>query len=658
MSIKAKLNLILGIVISFALIVIALTINSALKEKSILERSKELNTLSQKLSLYLHETQKERGASAGYLGSKGTKFVDIMRKQRKLTDRKKAELEVYISKLDLKKYSNELKKKIRLLKEDMRKLEQIRKRIDELSISVNEEVAYYSGMNKKALDIVAESAKLAETPKLIKALDAYTNFLKAKERAGIERAVLSATFSADRFAPGMFAKFITLLAEQNAYIDAFLSMATDEAKKLYKNIMSAPVVGQVDAMRNIAITKSDEGDFGVDSVVWFKTITEKINLLKKIDDALAKNNDEILAEVELSYKMKTTLILLSYTIFALAVFIIIMLIGRGINKSVQNSLQKIECVSTDLDLTCNIIVEGNDEISAISKAIHKMISAFKETVEKVKSVAARTRRESKKLYDVIKMLKQNAEDEEKEVEKVNNLILDIKERSNSVEESTVNVLEDLDATSNVLDLFIEKLTDVVDSIDESSHQQQELAQKVTSLTEQAKNIKEVLDIISDIADQTNLLALNAAIEAARAGEHGRGFAVVADEVRKLAERTQKSLSEISMSVNMISHSVIEIAEDTNITSTNVQEIAQSAQELIDSSSQTKKQLIITKEKSGEVMHQSIYIATRTKELVEILNYILEISMKNSELRVTIDQVFVNLTEDSETLQKELEKFKI
>ncbi|WP_430739315.1 methyl-accepting chemotaxis protein [Sulfurimonas sediminis] len=287
-----------------------------------------------------------------------------------------------------------------------------------------------------------------------------------------------------------------------------------------------------------------------------------------------------------------------------------------------------------------------------------MISAFKETVLSVTDVSKRNQNESERLRDVVITLKENSEVEDGKITVVNELAVDIGSKLDTVEESTVTVTEDLQTTSDFLEEFISKLSSVVESIENGSSQQQELVQKVSELTEQAKNIKDVLEIISDIADQTNLLALNAAIEAARAGEHGRGFAVVADEVRKLAERTQKSLSEISANVNLITQNVVEIAEETQHTSQSMDQIAESAQELIVASNDTKENLMQTKESSTDVMHQSIYIATKTKELVSTMDEIVVVSTKNNELRTTIEAVVSTLSQDAAALKNELSKFKI
>lgn len=145
--------------------------------------------------------------------------------------------------------------------------------------------------------------------------------------------------------------------------------------------------------------------------------------------------------------------------------------------------------------------------------------------------------------DISKMLVKNSNDAKDLQEKSNHLTEFVSKLIESADEQSKNTLETSDATQDITS----SLSDMVTQASEVGHQSEE--------------IKSVITIIGDIAEQTNLLALNAAIEAARAGEHGRGFAVVADEVRKLAERTQKSLADINISVNTLVQSISGIIQD-------------------------------------------------------------------------------------------------
>lgn len=157
------------------------------------------------------------------------------------------------------------------------------------------------------------------------------------------------------------------------------------------------------------------------------------------------------------------------------------------------------------------------------------------------------------------------------LEKINNLgsaLQSMEQQNNEAKEVLNNNTQQLKNTLESLrsNQFIElnsMINTTVERIQGVASKEHELSENLQHLAGNAQETKQILTTIGDIADQTNLLALNAAIEAARAGEHGRGFAVVADEVRKLAERTQKSLAETTATINILIQAINDNSESLN-----------------------------------------------------------------------------------------------
>ncbi len=558
LTIKSKL-LLLSLVPLLALIYFTTqqTIHN-IHFKNELERTQKLVDFSKKISLFIHETQKERGMSAGYVGSKGAKFKNELPRQRLVTNKRRKEFEQFIDTFDFSGYPT-LKKHVETIMQDLTQLDKKRLQITNKTYALKDTVAYYTHLNAKLLNAVSEIAKQSPSNEITKMLVGYTDFLKAKERAGIERAVLSGVFAQNSFPPGYYKKFIQLVSVQNAYLDSFKHISPDNIVAFYNKKMQDPAVRETDKLRAIADQKAFTGNFGVDPHYWFTTITQKINILKEIDDAIAQN---ITAKISSLADSSMQSVYLGIFVILFTSFLAFFMI-RDIDSRIKNLKNSINHIASRKEFSKEVPVTSQDEFGEIQHSLNHLVQSVKEALQYAKSSASQNEHISAELVEAFNNISDNIHKETEVVDDIvqssrnlENILLETKDEADETKKQTQYAKEKVEEAKTVI-------TDTINQIQANAETEHDLADKLNTLSNDAEQVKGVLSIIGDIADQTNLLALNAAIEAARAGEHGRGFAVVADEVRQLAEKTQKSLHDINATISVIVQAILDASQSMN-----------------------------------------------------------------------------------------------
>ncbi len=481
-TIKSKLIILPAIPLIVALY---LMISSIVGKYQIMDEMTNMLSLSQvsiKISALVHETQKERGATGVFMGSRGIKFETELASQRKATDRKRTDLKAFLQDIDFDSYGHGLKTALEKGTATMSMIDTHRKKVSTLSIPDHEGLALYTKHNELMLNVINLVSKSNKNTAMSKAGTAYVNFLKGKERAGIERAVLSQTFAQDHFKPGLFRRFASLMSAQTSYFDVFKSIATLDHVKFFEQRMSAPAVSDVQKMRELAVKigEAENKGFGIDPGVWFRTMTEKINLMKEVEDKLSVHLEILATQLKSTARNFLFILVFGTSAVVFIVAIAIFFITRSITMPI------------------NRIVEG------LRKGSDQMVSASGQMSSSGQSLA----------------------------NGASNQAASLEETSSSMEEMSSTTKKNAE-NANRADELMKDANIVVLTANESMEQ---MIVSMEDISKASEETSKIIKTIEEIAFQTNLLALNAAVEAARAGEAGAGFAVVADEVRNLAMR--------------------------------------------------------------------------------------------------------------------------
>jgi methyl-accepting chemotaxis protein len=355
--------------------------------------------------------------------------------------------------------------------------------------------------------------------------------------------------------------------------------------------------------------------------------------------------------------------LMVFIILGVASIVITLLVVIILLTKLMKPLQRLngmikELSGKDADLSVRLPEEGLDkEFKEISKHFNAFIEKLQQIINNSKNASNENAAISAELSSTAQHVGSMAEKQSKVVIETTQNGKRLKSELEESVDGAKSSQKELSGTNEQIDMLSDEFLNLKNAMDETIEKEHNLQQRLNSVSQTTQEVKVVLDVIKDIAEQTNLLALNATIEAARAGEHGKGFAVVADEVRKLAERTQKSLTEIDSTVNMVVQSIVESNDEINSNTDNIEKLSDLSEHLHSSMGEIKNVISNAVLSASNSVDDYVKMASDIEKIINEIEDINEITSSNARSVEELSTAADYLNNMTEKLNNELMKFK-
>jgi methyl-accepting chemotaxis protein len=481
------------------------------------------------LGQLVNALQVERGSSGIFISSKGARFGAEVKKARNGSDERLAAL---------------TGAQRAVLNDLMQALPVLRVQIDSFKLDATAAATAYTKHISQLLQRNDAVVQTLTDLTLARQLATLNDWIELIERAGRERAMVSLAFSQDQAEPALISR---IAQNQGAFLvfSSRLQQSVDD-KALLQQADSAEYL----ALQPLVVQSASGQKFGQDAANWFSVASKRMAMLISHQQQLMQQIGDAAASQQAAARGS----LLQAAVLLLLAVLVVAGFSLAIHRNIQQAMRQIRRLMQQLtgrDLTARSQYQGQDEFGQIAAGMNQLAEELQQVMREIYFATQQVATAAEQASAVTRETSAGVAQQQQDTEMAATAMHEMSATVHDVALSTAAAAEQAQEVQQKAGQGQQQLSQTITLIQQLRGQVQHTSQEILALNEHSQTITQVLDVIRGIADQTNLLALNAAIEAARAGEQGRGFAVVADEVRHLAQRTQQSTVDIQKMIETL-----------------------------------------------------------------------------------------------------------